>query len=481
MAGVGLRLNKFFNKKSMSSHIAGAGYSIVITIAPMLLVIVTLIIMQRLLGYTQESYYEKQLFQNTVLYIFLFSLLASAPLNAVLSRYISDVIFEETYADIMPCYYLGLLIQTLFCCLMGIPFCLHEWLSGGVRPAYVFISFCCFIALSFIFYTMMYLSICKDYIKISLFYAVGSIISLFLSLFLVYYIGISVCMSMLLALTAGFLITASLGLALLTQYFTEYSHQYKKILKHIAKYRKLILANTFYTLGLFVHNFVFWTSDLQIRTAGSFVCAETYDYASCVAMFTNISASIIFIVLVEMKFNARYKQYSEAIIGGRLLDIQKTGIRMFRLLADELMSLVRIQFIISTVLFLVSLIVLQRFGYTGTIIQVYPCLAAGYFILFLMYPVFLFLYYFNDLNGALYTGCIFCLMTLAASICLLNTSPVWYGGGLTIGAFAGWTFSYFRLCRLEKHMKNHIFCNGTILKQVSGTRPSGQVYPDTQK
>ena len=75
MAGVGLRLNKFFNKKSMSSHIAGAGYSIVITIAPMLLVSVTLIIMQRLLGYTQESYYEKQLFQNTVLYIFIFSLL----------------------------------------------------------------------------------------------------------------------------------------------------------------------------------------------------------------------------------------------------------------------------------------------------------------------------------------------------------------------------------------------------------------------
>ena len=39
----------------MRSHIAGAGYSVVITIAPMLLVIVTLLIMQRLLGYTQES------------------------------------------------------------------------------------------------------------------------------------------------------------------------------------------------------------------------------------------------------------------------------------------------------------------------------------------------------------------------------------------------------------------------------------------
>ena len=151
------------------------------------------------------------------------------------------------------------------------------------------------------------------------------------------------------------------------------------------------MPNTFYTLGLFVHNFVFWTSDLQIRTAGSFVCAETYDYASCVAMFTNISASIIFIVLVEMKFNARYKQYSEAIIGGRLLDIQKTGMRMFRLLADELMSLVRIQFIISTVAFFsqpdcASALRLYRHDYSGIPV---PC--RRIFILFLMYPVFCFI------------------------------------------------------------------------------------------
>ena len=58
MAGVGLRLNKFFNKKSMSSHIAGAGYSIVITIAPMLLVIVTLIIMQHYMTEHQKNEFK---------------------------------------------------------------------------------------------------------------------------------------------------------------------------------------------------------------------------------------------------------------------------------------------------------------------------------------------------------------------------------------------------------------------------------------
>ena len=39
-------------------------------------------------------------------------------------------------------------------------------------------------------------------------------------------------------------------------------------------------------------------------------------------MFTNISATVIFIARVEMYFHSRYKAYSEAVIGGRLSDIR---------------------------------------------------------------------------------------------------------------------------------------------------------------
>lgn len=481
MAGIGIKLNKFFYKNSITSHITGAGYSIVTTIAPMLLIITELVIMQKTLGYQEASYYTKQLFQGTILYIFIFSLLAAAPLNAVLSRYISDVIFEEQYADIMPCYYLGLLINLVIDCCLAVPFGIHEYFNGGVALSYVVISFACFMTLSLILYTMLYLSICKDYSKISLFYCIGILISLGLSYIFVYDMGMEVTFSMLLAMTIGFLITGALGFALLKQYFTTYSHRYKKILLHIVRHWKLVVANTLYTLGLFIHNFVFWHSNLQVTVAKSFLCAETYDLASCIAMFTNISASVIFIVLVEMHFNSRYKQYSEAIIGGRLLDIKKAELRMFRLLTDQLMNLVRIQFIISTGIFLVCLIVLQRFGYTGTVIQIYPCLAVGYFILFIMYPVFLFLYYFNDLNGALATSIIFCIVTFAGSILSRNAETIWYGAGLTAGAFAGWTYAYFRLRWLEKHISSHIFCNGTIIRQLSGKRPSGQVYPKPER
>ena len=48
--------------------------------------------------------------------------------------------------------------------------------------------------------------------------------------------------------------------------------------------------------------------------------------------------------------------------------------------------------------------------------RIYPGLSAGYSILFLMYAEIIFLYYFNDLTGAVMTGLTFCVTTLIASI-----------------------------------------------------------------
>ncbi len=245
---------------------------------------------------------------------------------------------------------------------------------------------------------------------------------------------------------------------------------------YICKFWRLILANFFYTLGLYIHNFVFWNTSLKNVVVNSFVYAESYDFATCIAMFTNISASVIFVALVEMRFNGRYKQYSEAIIGGRLLDISKTKSRMFRMLADQIMSMVRIQFIISTVVFLICMLVLQKLGYSGLVIQLYPCLAAGYFIMYIMYSTFLFLYYFNDITGSLITSFLFVLFTLIFSIISSKLDIIWYGAGLVIGSFIAWTYGYFRLKWLEKNIEYHIFCNGTILDQVVGDKPASKVY-----
>lgn len=143
---------------------------------------------------------------------------------------------------------------------------------------------------------------------------------------------------------------------------------------------------------------------MAMHLVKTFVCNQPYDMATCLAMFTNLSASVIFISRVEMYFHERYKAYADAVFGGRGLDIQNTRKRMFRQLGSELMTLIRLQFIISVVIYLIFVIFLPRMGYAGLVMRIYPMVAAGYFILFLMYSEIIFLYYFEDLQGALVTA-----------------------------------------------------------------------------
>lgn len=152
MAGIGIKLQKIYEKKTILAYLTGFGYSAVVTVAPMFVVIGTIMLMSQLLGYENVGYARRGLFSGTLLYIFIFSLLTAAPFNAVLSRYMSDVIYEERYEDILPCYDVGLLLNILLASLLGIPFCAWEHLVGHVNlilclPDFAVIShwFSCFI------------------------------------------------------------------------------------------------------------------------------------------------------------------------------------------------------------------------------------------------------------------------------------------------------------------------------------------------
>ena len=408
--------------------------------------------------------------------IFIFSLLTASPFNSVLSKYMSDVIYEETYEDILPCYYVGMLLNISLSALVGIPFCIREYLVGKVDIIYVFTGYCGYIALVLVFYSMLYLSICKDYKKISFFFAVGMTVTVFLSFLLVKVFHWDITYGMLFSLTIGFWLIACLEMSVVRSYFKENSGKYRQVLVYFKEYWPLVVTNFLYTLGLYVHNFVFWTTDLHMIVVKSFVCVTTYDMATCLAMFTNLSSTIIFISRVEMHFHERYKAYSEAVIGGRWEDINNAKNRMFRQLAAELMNLVRIQFIVSVVLYLLCVIFLPGMGFSGLVMQIYPCLAAGYFILFLLYAELIFLYYFNDMTGALLTAVCFCLGTFFGTLFSKQLPDIWYGAGLVMGSFFGFTVGYFRLRWVERHMDVHIFCQGELFKIKRGRKPSAKSY-----
>lgn len=476
MAGIGLKLNRIFGKGTILSGILGVGYSAGVTVTPMFVIIGNVLLMGRVLGFDKLGYAGRELFSATLLYIFIFSLLTTAPFNAVLSRYMSDVIYEERFEDILPCFYIGLLLNVILSALFGIPFCVWEYVVGHVHILYVFAGFLGYMSLALVFYSMLYLSICKDYARISLFFLLGMAEAFLLSLLFAWVLHMSVPSAMLLALVIGFFSIACGELAAVKYYFKKNSGRYRAVLAYFKKFASLVVTNFCYTLGLYIHNFVFWCTDLRMVVADSFVCAPPYDMATCIAMFTNISATVILIARLEMNFHEKYKAYSEAVIGGRGSDIRNCQNRMFRQLASELLSLVRIQFIISVIVFLLCVVLLPQYGISGLVMRIYPCLAAGYFILFLMYAEIIFLYYFNDNFGAMVTALAFAVSTGVLSFLAARLPERWYGMGVAAGAFIGWTIAYMRLRWVEKHMDVHIFCRGTLIQIRNGIPEPSKVY-----
>lgn len=476
MAGIGVKLNRIYHKNTITTNIVGFFYSTVVTIAPVLVVIINLMLMQKVLKFNTVRFIDREIFSCTVLYVFIFSLLTTSPFNAVLSRYMSDVIFEERYEDVLPCHRVGLLTNICFSCLFAIPFCFWEHLMGGVPIYYVFTGYCCFVSLVMVFYNMLYLSICKEYRLISLYFLIGMVTSFLLSVFLRYVCKVSITYSMLLALAVGFFLTAVLEWAKIHQFFPDNSEEYRRVFTYFRRYWQLILINFLYTLGLFIHNFVFWGTDMAMHLFRTFVCNQPYDMATCLAMFTNISASVIFISRVEMYFHERYRAYADAVFGGRGIDIRNTRKRMFRQLGSELMTLVRLQFIVSVFIYLIFVIFLPRMGYAGLVMRIYPMVAAGYFTLFLMYSEIIFLYYFEDLNGAVLTAVSFCAGTFLASLIAVHFSPIFYGFGVWVGSLTGFVVAYRRLWWMERHLDEHMFCRGNIMKQAKGIRPSPKVF-----
>ncbi len=476
MAGIGVRLNKIYNKNTITTNVFGFGYSTVITVAPIFLVIMAIMIMQYLLGFSKLGYLTRELYASTVLYIFIFGLLTSSPFNAVLSKYMSDVIYWETYEDIMPCFHVGLVMNVILSSAVGIPFIIREYFVGQVPLYYVLTGYAGYMALMFVFYSMLYLSICKDYKKISYYFLLGMTVTVLLSLLLVKVFNFECTYGMLVSLDVGFILIGVLEFAKIRSYFRENSGKYMEVLRYFKKYWQLVVINFLYTLGLYIHNFVFWTTDMHIIVVKCFVSMMSYDMATCLAMFTNISATVIFISRVEMFFHERYKRYSEAVIGGRKMDIEESKRRMFGQLSEELLNLVRIQFIVSVVVFLLAIIFLPRFGLAGLVMQIYPCLAAGYFILFVMYAEIIFLYYYNDYDGALITALVFCVATLIGAWFSTFLKPIWFGLGLVFGSMVGFVCAYLRLRHIEKNLDIHVFCKGNLMKKGEGRKPSNLVY-----
>lgn len=476
MAGIGIRLNRIFQKRTLTTSLYGVSLSVVFTIAPMLVIMGSLLAMYVLLGFDTVGYYDRELFSCSVLYIFIFSLMFSTAFNSTLSKYIADRNFENRLEDIRPCMFLGIIFKLGVSTLISVPFYLWEIIVGQVPVYYVFTTYMAYMGLTLVFSAMLYGVVIKQFKTVSLLFITGAVVTVVCACVFRYLLGFTITYSMLLALAIGFWLIATLELFIIKRRFPNSSHNYRPLLKYLRQYWQLILSDFLYIFGLFCHNFVFWTTDWHLEIANTYVCNQPYDMATCLAMFTNLSSTVLFVSKVEMHFFERYSDFNSAVVGGSFSMIEKAKERMFRSLTKEIMDMLYTQFAISVVIFLVAKLVMPYMGFGGLTTDIYPLMAVAYFISFLMYANLLFLQYFNDYAGAVWTGLTFVSVGLAGAIVSTHLDPAWYGTGFLLGALCAYLVSFLRLHIMEKNIYRHTFCRGSIMSIRSENMPNPEVY-----
>lgn len=476
MAGIGFELKKIYKKDSLVSVLSGAAYSTIVVIGPTVIVMCTLLLLYGALGYMDVVYTDRDLLSSSILYIFIFALLLTAPINAVLSRYIADRIFEEKYEDILPSFYTGLAISEIAGALIGIPFIARLVLTGNVELVFALIMYLFFMVLITVFYSLTYLTATKDYKIIAFGFLIGMVVA-FLSAYIMRKVaGVEVIYAILGGMCLGFFTIAFLQIAYIRHFFSVSNNNYRGCLSYFVNMKRLFFGTLFYTLGIYIHNFIFWGGKGNLVIADSFFSNQPYDTASCLAMFTNISAMVIFTVLAETKFHDIYQTYNESVIGATLKDIELAKKNMFNLLVQQIGYVVRVQAIISIILFLLIEVFLPDYGFSGLERTIYPSLTAAFFCIFTMYCNIIFLYYFNDHTGTFLTGLVFLCCTLIGTLITRQLEPQFYGIGVLAGSMIGWGFSYFRIRYLERHFDYHIMCSMHILKAKHTKKPDSVVY-----
>jgi len=461
MAGIGFELKKLYKQGGGITRTVGAmGYSTMTAVGSTLLIVGALIVTSLLMSYWGVGEYEKNLFAGCVLYCFVFSLILTSVFDTVLSRYVSDCIFSDQEQKLLPAVQGATAIFAVIFGLVGGVFGAMLYFIGDLDAYYVLMVYLLLMGVGLTFGISVFVTAIKAYRRITFSYLFGSLLILLTGAACRFALHMPIGHSMITGFAAGFLSIAVQLYFFLHLAFPRGDKSYFSFFRSVRANKLLLLSGLFYSLGLYAHNAVFWLdSDLQVIVARIIHCAPAYDMASFVAMLTSVTSMVVFVVRVETSFYREYKGYCESVIGNNLKNIELSREKMSRTLVNEVYFIGEFQIIITIVLMCVGITFLPALGISGVTLDIYPILALGYYAVFIMHLLMIFLYYFDDQRGAAFVGFIFFALTLICTLISQRMGIAYYGLGLVVSGVIGWSVAFIRLRRVMHRVDDIMFCD----------------------
>lgn len=458
MAGIGFELRKIFGKKTLLSRTWGVFYASMVSVGPALVFIVLLLLIRFLMQYYYATELESLFFTSSFTYAFLVAILVSAFMNTVVSRYVSDQVFCEKEDDICASMFGVLTISSVISGIVGIVLCVGMYHKDRLPISFLVAYYLLIILASNVYNMITYVSALKEYLKVTLSYVVGVIITI-VSFFLFYHIfELQLVFAVYWALVTGFFMINMLLVCACVKMFGKPSNNYFAFLSYFMKHYKLLLSGCAYMGGFYISNIIYWHfSDMSVQIS-IFRTAPNYDMALFLAMLVNLSGMVIFEVKTETTFYEKYVEYLSAINKGTYDLIESRRVALQNTISLQLFFLYEVQLIITIVLICLANIFYPYLGFSSQILNILLLLGMGLFCTFCMYFTVIFLYYFEDHGAAaISTTVYFGIVFIGSVICCVFGEP-YYPLPVLVGGISGWIVSFILLRKRLKNLNAHLLC-----------------------
>ncbi|UCD11483.1 MAG: exopolysaccharide Pel transporter PelG [Nitrospinaceae bacterium] len=460
MAGIGFGLRRLIHQGNLSGLFGGYLFSALITAGPWLFTILSLGSIV-LFGNQLLSPDELSRFRLVIIYNFSLSLVLSGPLTIVVTRYISDKVYQRDIREIP-----GILMGSLgFLLVVQLPFVLYFYLSHLTLPLEISLAATAnYLLISAIWLVSVFLSALKDYATISLNFALGMALGVLLGV----HFGDTHSVS-------GALTGFNIGLgfilfSLIARVMVENPYPatgFFGFFSYFKKYWDLAVCGLCYNLAIWVDKWIMWLAPEAEEMLTGFISYPHYETAMFLAFLTIIPAMSIFFVNVETSFYEKYMLFYKDIQNHAPYDkIQLNQGEITRNLLDNSRLLIFFQGFISFMAIVLAPRLFDALNINYLLLGMFRIGVLGAFFHVMTMFMFIILFYFDFRKPALGLHILFLASNIVFTLMSLKAGFSYYGYGyffaslLTFGCTYCFTFHAVGTLPYRAFIKNNSALSG---------------------
>ncbi|MFN3076154.1 MAG: exopolysaccharide Pel transporter PelG [Alphaproteobacteria bacterium] len=424
MAGIGFALRRLTSRRDLLGVVEAYGLSTLLSAGPWLFTIVAIVLVTQI-GSRVAAWEEIVLFRAVITYNFSFSLVLSAPIVNVATRFLADQIYAKDTSRAMGILFMALVLYFVLATVAGLIF---YGVYADITPFQRVGAISGLYLVGFIWVTTIFVSALKDYRTVAFIFGAGMASAVAASFIIgLYFAG----EGLIHGFNAGL---AVIFFALLARIFAEYPFRIAKpweLLKRFRPYWVLALSGFTYSMAIWIDKWLMWALEPDAEASGGILYTlPFYDSAMFLAYLITVPGMALFFVSIETEFFEYYQRfYGSFQEHATLAQIRHHRDRIAAFVGNSLRNLAIFLACLVVVAVVSASAWFEALGITFRQIGVYRLGTVGAFLHTLFIFESVMLSYFDMRKVVLGLNTLFLASNAIATVITLNLGFPYYGLG----------------------------------------------------